>query len=186
MGSVSLVIAKNSTGSATGLSFWNVGGCGMSLGSSALAAFIADCTSFAAPPMSRSSLNWTTICVAPRTLTDVSSVTPEIAPMRRSSGVATRPAIVSGAAPGRAADSTIVGKSIAGNGPTGSVRHATIPVSAMPIAISDVPRGRRMKNANSHMLNPRRRTAASARSVRRSRGGRGDGAAARDGRTARR
>ena len=62
-------------------------------------------------------------------LGEVISVTPAMRPSERSRGVATVAAIVSGLAPGRLADTEIVGKSTCGNGETGSNRNAVIPAS---------------------------------------------------------
>ena len=50
---------------------------------------------------------------------EVSSVTPVISPMRRSKGAATELAIVSGSAPGRLANTTMVGMSTEGSAATG-------------------------------------------------------------------
>jgi hypothetical protein len=52
----------------------------------------------------------------PTVLDEVISVTPAIAPSRRSSGVVTLVATVSGEAPGRFAVTWMVGKSIFGSG----------------------------------------------------------------------
>ena len=63
----------------------------------------------------------------------------------RSSGVATADAIVSGLAPGRLANTLIVGKSTCGSGATGKNRNATAPASRIAREISDVATGLRMK-----------------------------------------
>ena len=60
-------------------------------------------------------------------LDDVISVTEAIRPNCRSSGVATDDAMVSGLAPGNAADTEMVGKSTCGSGDTGSNRNAVAP-----------------------------------------------------------
>ena len=52
-------------------------------------------------------------------------MTPAMRPNCRSSGVATEVAIVSGLAPGSAADTWMVGKSTCGSGDTGSSRKAS-------------------------------------------------------------
>src|SRR5450432_2714566 len=62
----------------------------------------------------------------------------------RSSGVATAEAIVSGLAPGRFANTLIVGKSTCGNGATGRNRNANAPASKIASEISDVATGRRI------------------------------------------
>ena len=60
--------------------------------------------------------------VLPRPLDEVISVTPAMRPNCRSSGVATDDAIVSGLAPGRPAETLMVGNSTSGSGATGSIR----------------------------------------------------------------
>ncbi len=89
-------------------------------GKSARAALIAACTSRAAPLMSRSSPNCSTMRVLPSELCEVISVTSAIWPRCRSSGAATLVAIVSGLAPGCCAWTRMVGKSTCGSGATGS------------------------------------------------------------------
>ena len=66
-------------------------------------------------------------------------------PNCRSRGVATEEAIVSGLAPGSAADTEMVGKSTCGSGDTGSSRKATAPESAIATVSSVVAIGLRMK-----------------------------------------
>ena len=88
-----------------------------------------------------------TIWVAPWREPDVISVTAAIVPRRRSKGVATEEAMVSGLAPGRPALTAMVGRSICGNGATGRSRKAAIPASMMPMVSSTVAIGRRMKGA---------------------------------------
>jgi hypothetical protein len=56
----------------------------------------------------------------PSALVEVISASPAMRPKRRSSGVATEEAIVSGLAPGSAPVTEMVGKSTRGNGATGS------------------------------------------------------------------
>jgi hypothetical protein len=81
---------------------------------------IAACTSCAAPSMSRSSVNWTVICVVPTELVEIIDEMPAMVENWRSSGVATDDAIVSGLAPGKLAVTTRVGKSTLGRSLTGS------------------------------------------------------------------
>ena len=83
---------------------------------------MAACTSRAAPVMSRSRSNCSVIEVEPSVLTEVISVRPAMRPKRRSSGVATEEAIVSGLAPGSAPETWMVGKSTRGRGATGRLR----------------------------------------------------------------
>ncbi len=89
---------------------------------SAVAALIAACTSCAAPSMSRAMSNCTTMVAVPVPLLEVSSVTPGISPSRRSRGAAMEVAIVAGSAPGRLANTTMVGMSTLGSGATGRKR----------------------------------------------------------------
>jgi hypothetical protein len=59
--------------------------------------------------------------LVPRPLVEVIWPTPAICANWRSSGVATAEAMVSGLAPGSAADTWMVGKSTCGSGATGSI-----------------------------------------------------------------
>ena len=78
-------------------------------GKSARVALMAACTSRAAALMLRFSSNCRLMRVEPMLLLDVISLTPAIVPSRRSSGVATLLAMVSGLAPGRVALTEITG-----------------------------------------------------------------------------
>ncbi len=78
-------------------------------GRSARAALSAACTSRAAPSMLRFRSNCRLIRVEPLELDEVISLTPEITPSRRSSGVATDEAMVWGPAPAKLADTEIAG-----------------------------------------------------------------------------
>ncbi len=60
-----------------------------------------------------------TMTVEPTAEVEVSSVTPAISPRWRSSGAAMEVAMVSGSAPGRPANTTMVGMSTEGSGATG-------------------------------------------------------------------
>src|SRR5512136_2896005 len=95
--------------------------------------------------------NWSTRLVEPRVLVDVISVTPAINPKWRSSGAATDEAMVSGSAPGRFADTWMVGNSTWGSGATGSKRKAIAPASANPTVRSVVATGLLMKWAEMFM-----------------------------------
>ncbi len=98
-------------GASAGLTLCQYGFEGRSAGRLPRAALIAACTSRPAASTFRERSNCSTICVLPRELVDVISVTPAIRPNCRSSGVATEEAIVSGLAPGRLAETWIVGNS---------------------------------------------------------------------------
>ena len=100
----------------------NVGGVVICGGSWRSAAEIAACTSCAAASMLRSSVNCSVIDVEPSELVEVIESTAGIVENCFSSGVATADAIVSGDAPGRLADTEIVGKSTFGNEATGRRR----------------------------------------------------------------
>ena len=63
--------------------------------------------------------NWTEIEAVPSELVEVSAMTPGISPRRRSSGAATVAAMVEGSAPGRLADTWMVGYSMLGSAATG-------------------------------------------------------------------
>ncbi len=132
---------------SAGLTFFSVGGEGSVEGSWRAAAAIADCTSWAAASMFRSSENWIVIDVLPDVDADVIESTPAIVENCFSSGVATAEAIVSGLAPGSVAETWIVGKSTFGSAFTGSSRYATMPKIRIPIITSAVITGRRTKRA---------------------------------------
>src|SRR6478609_9372524 len=80
----------------------------------------------------------------PSEVTEVSSVTPEISPSRRSMGAATVAAIMLGSAPGRLTLTLMVGNSTLGRLATVRNIKATGPTRNKPIASSVVPIGRRM------------------------------------------
>jgi hypothetical protein len=79
-------------------------------------------TSRAALSILRSRSNWIDIDEVPSVLVEVSSMTPGISPSRRSSGPATVAAMVEGSAPGRLADTQMVGNSTFGSAATGMNR----------------------------------------------------------------
>src|ERR1700733_1295705 len=108
-------------GESDGFTFRSVGGLGRLLGSWRDAAWIAVCTSPAAPSMSRSRSNWMVMLVEPCALEDVIDETPAMVENWLSSGVATDEAMVCGSAPGRLADTWMVGKSTLGSSLTGSM-----------------------------------------------------------------
>ena len=90
------------------------------MGSRPLAALMAVCTSVAAPSMLRSSANCSVIEVLPSPLDEVIDARPGMAANCCSSGVAIVVAMVSGLAPGRVAETVMVGKSTSGRAATGS------------------------------------------------------------------
>ncbi len=98
--------------------------------------------------------NCSVICVVPSALLDVICDRPEMSEKWRSSGWATFEAIVSGFAPGRLAETWMVGKSTCGSAATGSSGHAATPVNMMASASSEVPMGRLMKAAEMLMAAP--------------------------------
>ena len=100
--------------------------------------------------------------VSPRELEEVISLIPAIRPNWRSSGVATEEAIVSGLAPGRLAETWIVGNSTCGRGATGRKKYATPPASATAIVRRVVPIGLRMK-ASETLTGPPSRPARARR-----------------------
>src|ERR1700691_2621018 len=92
--------------------------------------------------------------VLPRVLEEVISATPAIWPNCRSSGVATDEAMISALAPGRLAETEIVGKSTSGSGATGSTKKAIAPAKATATVSSVVATGRRMEGADTFMPAP--------------------------------
>ncbi len=77
---------------------------------------------------------------------------PAMWPNCRSSGVATDEAMISALAPGRLAETEIVGKSTCGSGETGSTLKAIPPAMAIAAVSRVVATGRRMKGAERFML----------------------------------
>src|SRR6201996_2493195 len=134
-------------GESAGLTFLYVGGVGIVLGNWPLAALMAASTSEPAPSILRERSNGRTICVELVWLDDVISDTPGISANCDSSGCATDEAMVSGSAPGRLAETWIVGKSTSGNGATGNCGYAMMPTKRMPTISNDVAIGRRMNGA---------------------------------------
>ena len=92
--------------------------------------------------MSRLSSNCKVTLVDPSVLVEVISVTPAMRVNWRSSGAATEVAMVSGLAPGRFAETLIVGNSTCGRAATGRNRKATTPTSVTPIVNNVVATGR--------------------------------------------
>ena len=109
-------------GASAGLARRKVGGLGRPAGRSVPAALIAASTSFAASAWLRLRSNCTTMEVVPSEELEVISLTPAMAPSRRSSGAATEAAITAGSAPGWLAVMTTVGRSTRGSGATGSAK----------------------------------------------------------------
>jgi hypothetical protein len=116
-------------------------------GSSGIAFVMAACTSWAAPSMSRLSVNWIVMLVSPSALVDVIESMPAMVVNCFSRGVATAEAIVSGLAPGSDACTWMVGKSTLGRSLTGSRRYAISPKMTMAAISSVVRTGRRMKSS---------------------------------------
>ena len=91
--------------------------------------------------------NCSVICVEPCELLEVICDRPEMSENWRSSGWATLEAMVSGLAPGRLAETWMVGKSTCGSGATGNSGNAAAPIKKSASASSVVPMGRLMKAA---------------------------------------
>ena len=154
------VSARIMIGASAGFTFRYVGLVGRLEGSCPLAALMADCTSRAAPLMSRDRSNCRATLVEPRKLVEVISFTAAMRENCRSSGVATAEAMVSGLAPGSPAETLTVGKSTWGRGATGSSRKPMTPAMTSASVSRVVPTGRRMNG-------PERFTAARAGRARR-------------------
>src|SRR5258708_5175938 len=140
-------MARIMTGASAGLTLRYVGGAGRFMGRSPAEALMAACTSRAGPSTLRSRLNWILIAAPPKVLTEVISETPEIWPRRRSSGAARVEATVAGSAPGKFAETVIMGKSTRGIGATGRKWEAITPARNNADASSEVPAGRRMNGS---------------------------------------
>jgi hypothetical protein len=173
------VSAITMTGASAGLILRYCGLLRRSVGMSARAALIAACTSRAAPSMSRDRSNCRMMRELPTVLDEVISETPAMAPSRRSSGVVTLVATVSGEAPGRLAETEMVGKSTLGSGETGSLKKATNPANARPIVSRVVATGRAMKGADRFTVPPRPPRLEAGGAAYRAAGRAGDGPAGR-------
>src|SRR5208283_1895366 len=149
---VSEVRARIMIGASDGLTLRYVGLLGSPDGRRLRAALIAACTSRAAPSISLSRSNCKAILVEPSELIEVISVMPAMRPSERSKGVATVAAIVSGLAPGKEAETDMVGKSTCGSAATGNSLNATRPARAIPSVIRVVATGRFMKGVEMLML----------------------------------
>src|ERR1700733_1431902 len=129
-------------GASAGFTLRYVGLLGRLLGRKLRAALIADSTSRVAASMLRFKSNCSVMLACPRVLCEVISVTEEMRPNSRSSGVATDEAMISGLAPGSEADTDTVGKSTCGRGETGSTLKDAAPVSTIAAVNSVVAIGR--------------------------------------------
>src|ERR1043165_6115776 len=150
---ISEVTARISIGASAGFTLRYLGLLGRIVGRSARAASIAAWTSRAAPSISRFSSNCKVMPVDPSVLPEVISVTPAMRVNCRSSGAATEVAMVSGLAPGRYAETLIVGNSTSGRAATGIYRKANIPTSVMPTVNNVVATGRWMQVTEIFMPN---------------------------------
>jgi len=121
-GSVGDETVRKMMGESAGFTFRKEGGLVSPGGNSGIAAAMAVCTSTAAPSILRLKSNCSVICVDPSEFTDVMESMPEMVVNWRSSGVATAEAMVAGSAPGRLAETMMVGKSTLGRSLTGSAR----------------------------------------------------------------
>ena len=149
-------------GESAGFTLRKVGGLGRFAGSWPLEALMAACTSSAAPSIGRLRSNCSVICDEPMPLVEVICARPAMSENCRSSGCATFDAIVSGLAPGRLAETWIVGKSTCGSGATGSSGNVAAPTSSSASASSVVPIGRLMNAAETFMCRWRWRRRASS------------------------
>src|SRR5438093_12785858 len=123
-GTVSDSKERNRIGWSAGFTLRNVGGVGLRAGRGDAACVMAVCTSRAAPSRWRLRLNWSVICVEPMAFVDVIESNPAIVENCRSSGVATADDMVSGLAPGRLAETKMLGKSTEGRCLPQSVHNA--------------------------------------------------------------
>ena len=109
--------------------------------------------------MSRFKSNCKVMRVEPSVLDDVISVTEAMRASCRSSGVATAEAMISGLAPGKDAETLMVGKSTCGKGETGRNRKATAPARATAAVSSVVAIGLRMNASEILMVSSETGTA---------------------------
>src|ERR1700690_1796800 len=107
-------------GGDEGFTLRKVGGIGIAFGSRRSTEEIPDWTSWAALSMFRSNRNCRMMLEEPCVLEEVMLSRPRTEANEFSSGVATAVAMVCGSAPGRLAETLMVGKSMFGNSLTGS------------------------------------------------------------------
>ena len=143
-GKVSEVRTRKRIGKSAGLDFRKEGGLGRSGGSRRAADEMADWTSRAAASISRVRANWIVMLVRPRELDEVMVSMPGMVLNAFSRGVATVEAMVSGLAPGRLAETEMVGKSTLGKSLTGRRQYARMPKASIPNMTRVVATGRLM------------------------------------------
>src|ERR1700735_787169 len=114
--------------------------------------------------MLRFKSNCNVMLVDPNALVEVICDSPEICANCVSSGVATEEAMVSGLAPGKDAETEMVGKSTCGSGATGNSGKTTRPTRKIPPISSEVAIGLRTNGSEMLMrLSAPRRYRAHAR-----------------------
>src|SRR5882724_4158698 len=104
---------------SAGFTLRRVGGVGMLTGSWRMLWEMAVCTSWAAASMLRDRSNCSVMLVLPVPFWELMEVSPAMLLNWRSRGVATEEAMFSGLAPGRLAETLMVGKSTLGSSLTG-------------------------------------------------------------------
>src|SRR5580692_5328889 len=102
--------------------------------------------------MLRFKSNCNVMLVDPNALVEVICDSPEICANCVSSGVATDEAMVSGLAPGKFADTEMVGKSTCGSGATGNSGKTTRPTRKIPPINSEVAIGLRTNGSEMLMM----------------------------------
>ena len=146
-GSVSDPSEMNKTAKSDGLTLRKLGGIVISIGNRRCAMVSAVCTSRAAASMLRLRSNWITIDVVPCEEVDDIEEIPAMVESWRSIGPATDAAMVSALAPGRVADTAMVGKSTLGSAETGSRRKPNTPKAMIDAVSSVVMTGRRIQSS---------------------------------------
>ena len=136
-----------STGASAGLTFRYEGGEVISTGSERKDLNKAACTSTAAASILREGSNSRVNEVEPNVLVDEIDIRPAMVENCFSSGSATEEAIVSGAAPGRLAETLITGVLYEGRAATGILLHAASPAITSATFSSTVITGRRMNSS---------------------------------------
>src|SRR3954469_1861854 len=148
-GSVADPNATNSTGKSAGFTLRKLGGIVISIGSRRCAIVKAVCTSSDAASMLRLRSNWMVMTLLPCDELDDIEEMPAMVDSWRSMMPATDAAMVSALAPGKVAETAMVGKSTRGSAETGNRRKPNTPKAMIEAVISVVITGRRIQSSES-------------------------------------
>src|SRR3954468_10375628 len=148
-GSVSEDSEMNRIAKSDGFTFRKLGGTVISIGRRRCAIVSAVCTSSAAASMLRLRSNWMVMTLVPCDELDDIEEMPAMVDSWRSMMPATDAAMVSALAPGKVAETAMVGKPTRGSAETGNRRKPNTPKAIIDAVISVVITGRRMQSSES-------------------------------------